>query len=59
LEIELNEWKSSGVEVVVSLLENEEVSKFGLQREAELCRSHGIDFISFPIPDRGLPESRI
>jgi protein-tyrosine phosphatase len=29
-----------------------------LQREAGLCRSSGIEFMSFPIPDRGLPESR-
>jgi protein-tyrosine phosphatase len=58
LETEVNEWKNSGVDVVVSLLENEEISELGLQREAELCRSNGIDFISFPIPDRGLPESR-
>lgn len=58
LETEVNAWKNSGVDVVVSLLENEEVSELGLQREAELCRCNGIDFISFPIPDRGLPESR-
>ncbi|MBC9879300.1 tyrosine protein phosphatase [Bradyrhizobium sp. INPA01-394B] len=54
----MNDWKNSGVDVVVSLLEQEEVSELGLKREAELCRSRGIDFISFPIPDRGLPESR-
>lgn len=54
----MNEWKHSGLDVVVSLLEHEQVSELGLQREAELCRSNGIDFISFPIPDRGLPESR-
>lgn len=58
LKMEVNEWKNSGVDVVVSLLEHEEVSDLGLQCEAELCRSGGIDFISFPIPDRGLPESR-
>lgn len=58
LEAEINEWKNAGVDVAVSLLENEEVSDLGLQREAELCRSRGIGFISFPIPDRGLPESR-
>jgi protein-tyrosine phosphatase len=58
LETEVNEWKNSGVDTVVSLLEQEEVSELGLQREAELCRSNGIDFISFPIRDRGLPESQ-
>jgi protein-tyrosine phosphatase len=56
LELEIGAWKSAGVDVVVSLLEREEISELGLQREAGLCSSHGIDFISFPIPDRGLPE---
>jgi protein-tyrosine phosphatase len=56
LEIEIAEWKNAGIDVVVSLLEHEEVSELGLQREPELCRSHGIDFVSFPIPDRGVPE---
>jgi protein-tyrosine phosphatase len=58
LETEVQEWRNSGVDVVVSLLEQDEVSELGLQREAELCRFSGIDFISFPIPDRGLPKSR-
>lgn len=56
LETEISAWKNSGVDVVVSLLEREEVSELGLQRETGLCRSQEIDFISFPIPDRGLPE---
>jgi protein-tyrosine phosphatase len=58
LESEISSWKSSCVDLVVSLLERDEVSELGLQREAELCRSNGIDFMSFPIPDRGLPESQ-
>ena len=41
----------------VSLLERDEVSELGLQREAELCRASGIEFLSFPIPDRGVPEN--
>ncbi|MDF0584161.1 dual specificity protein phosphatase family protein [Bradyrhizobium yuanmingense] len=53
----MKRWKDSGVDMVVSLLEQEEISELGLQHEAELCRSNGIEFISFPIPDRGLPES--
>lgn len=58
LETEIIEWKDACVDLVVSLLDREEVSELGLQREDEVCRSNGIDFISFPIPDRGLPESR-
>jgi protein-tyrosine phosphatase len=58
LEAEVAEWRASGLHLVVSLLEREEVSELGLQREAELCRANGIEFVSFPIPDRGVPESR-
>ena len=56
LEVDVTEWRTSGIDLVVSLLEREEVSELGLQREAELCRACGIEFISFPIPDRGVPE---
>jgi protein-tyrosine phosphatase len=58
LETEIAEWKTEGLDVVVSLLEGEEVSELGLRREPELCRLHGIEFVSFPIADRGLPASR-
>jgi protein-tyrosine phosphatase len=58
LEVDVTEWKTSGVDLVVSLLERDEVSELGLQREAELCRACGIEFISFPISDRGVPEIR-
>jgi hypothetical protein len=57
LETEVGEWKASGLDMVVSLLERDEVSELGLQREAELCRSSGIEFLSFPIPDRGVAEN--
>ena len=58
LETEVGEWKASGLDMVVSLLEKEEVSELGLQRESELCRACGIEFVSFPIPDRGVPEAK-
>jgi protein-tyrosine phosphatase len=58
LETEVNGWKDAGIDVVVSLLDHQEVSELGLEREAELCRAHGIDFVSFPIADRGVPDSR-
>ena len=54
---EIAQWKNAGIDVVVSLLEIQEVTELGLQREAELCRSGGIEFVSFPIPDRGVPFS--
>jgi len=58
LEAELAGWKTSGVDLVISLLELNEVCELGLQREADLCRVNGIEFASFPITDRGVPESR-
>ena len=58
LDIDIAEWKASGLATVVSLLELEEVSELGLQREAELCRTNGIAFLSLPIADRGVPNFR-
>jgi protein-tyrosine phosphatase len=58
LEAELSGWKISGIDLVVSLLDQREVCELGLQREPDLCRANGIEFVSFPIVDRGVPESR-
>ena len=54
-EDEVENWRTAGVQVVVSLLEREEENELGLEAEADLCRSRGIDFVSFPIADRGVP----
>jgi protein-tyrosine phosphatase len=58
LEGEIAGWAADGVDTVVCLLALSEVHELGLQREEELCKSHGLAFVSFPIPDYGLPESR-
>ena len=57
LEDEIAGWRDEGVDVVVCLLEPHEVSELGLEREPVLCQHHAIDFIAFPIADRGVPES--
>jgi protein-tyrosine phosphatase len=57
LEDEIAGWKEAGVDTVASLLEREEIAELGLGSEAELCRAKGIEFVSFPIPDRGVPAS--
>ncbi|MBZ5514786.1 MAG: dual specificity protein phosphatase family protein [Acidobacteriia bacterium] len=44
-----------GVDVLVSLLTPEEDEELELQKEAELCAQNGLEFISFPIPDRDVP----
>ena len=56
LEDEVAHWQRSGVGIVVSLLEREEVRDLGLEDEPAMCARHGIEFLSFPIPDRGTPD---
>jgi len=58
LEDEIDHWHSAGIGLVVSLLEPDEAAELGLQRERALCGARGIDFLSFPIPDRGMPDRR-
>ena len=57
LEDEIQSWRRSGVDVVVSLLTREEQMELNLPDEAALCRANGIEFVSFPIVDRGVPSS--
>ena len=58
LEDEARSWAHSGLQVIVSLLTPEETATFDLTNEAALCSSNGIEFVSFPIPDREVPSSR-
>src|SRR2546423_11069323 len=57
LEDEIQAWRRSGVDVVVSLLTREEQTELTLLDEEALCRANGIEFVSFPIVDRGVPSS--
>ena len=50
-------YKDSGISLIVSLLEDMEAFELGLQGEKEIAERHGIAFLSFPVADRGLPES--
>ncbi|MBV9637778.1 MAG: dual specificity protein phosphatase family protein [Methylobacteriaceae bacterium] len=57
LDDEMSGWRAEGIDAVVSLLQAEEVRDLGLECEADICRRAGMEFISFPIPDRGVPPS--
>jgi protein-tyrosine phosphatase len=57
LEAELKGLRSDGVDVLVSLLEPHEVAELDLAAEAPLCAASGLEFLSHPIPDRGVPGS--
>jgi protein-tyrosine phosphatase len=50
-------WRAEGIDVVVSLLEPDEVAELALRDVPVLCRGAGIEHVSFPIADRGVPAS--
>ncbi len=46
-----------GIRLVVSLLEPSEARQLGLESERTEVKAMGMEFISYPIPDMGLPPS--
>lgn len=55
---ETNAWREAGIDVVLSLLEPGEEAQLVLQGEAAAAAASGVEFRSFPIPDRGVPASQ-
>lgn len=58
LEDEITAWRSASVGTVVSLLTKEEEAELELAAEAGIVQQQGMQFLSFPIPDYNVPESR-
>lgn len=58
LEDEIRSWKMAGVDVVVCLLRDDEIAELDLSLESAFCQSHAIEFLRFPIQDRGIPPNR-
>src|SRR5258708_40167646 len=58
LEDEVAGWRAEGIDTVVSLLQADEAHELGLSLEPDLCKQNTMEFISYPIPDRGVPASR-
>jgi protein-tyrosine phosphatase len=58
LDADIASLRADGIDVLVSGLSAEETDELLLADEAESCRQRGIEVISFPIIDRGLPTSR-
>jgi protein-tyrosine phosphatase len=50
-------WRRAAIDVVISLLENDEAAQLELLDESKAAEANGIRFISFPISDRGVPAS--
>ncbi|MBZ5595461.1 MAG: tyrosine protein phosphatase [Acidobacteriia bacterium] len=57
LDDEASAWRQADIDVIVSLLENEEADQLDLLDERRVAEDHALCFISFPIPDRSVPAS--
>jgi protein-tyrosine phosphatase len=57
LEEEVLGWRRHGIDTVVSLLTGEEEQELDLADEASEARKHDLAFLSYPIPDRGIPSN--
>lgn len=49
-------YRAIGINTVISMLEPHEASELSLVDESAICVESGMDFVQFPITDRGLPE---
>jgi protein-tyrosine phosphatase len=58
LDDEASAWRRAGIDFVLSLLEDDEAANLGLGDERLAAEDQSIGFISFPIPDRGIPASK-
>jgi protein-tyrosine phosphatase len=57
LDDEADGWRRAGIDVIVSLLEEDEAAQLDLADEAKAAAANGIRFLTLPIPDRGVPAS--
>jgi protein-tyrosine phosphatase len=55
LEDEVEGWKASGIDTVVSLLTSDEEHDLGLEDEKRLSKLNGLVFVPFPVADRSVP----
>src|SRR5579859_1067025 len=54
---EIESWRRSGLDLIVSLLEDSEIDELHLNDEQSLCERAGLQFIRYPIPDCAVPAS--
>jgi protein-tyrosine phosphatase len=57
LEDEISSWRRLGIDAVVSALTIEECTELDLVQEKDHCEKAGIEFLAFPVADRGVPLS--
>jgi protein-tyrosine phosphatase len=54
---EIAGWKRARIDTVLSLLTHDEERDLDLRNEGTEAKAQGIEFVSFPIPDRQVPDS--
>jgi protein-tyrosine phosphatase len=52
---DLEELRAAGIKILVSLLPDGEARFLGIADEEKMARKAGLEFISFPLPDRQIP----
>ncbi|MCB9895814.1 MAG: dual specificity protein phosphatase family protein [Planctomycetes bacterium] len=57
LDDEIASYAAQGLQVLLTLLEPPEEIELGLVDEVVLAEKHGLDFMRYSIPDRGVPKS--
>ena len=57
LEDDVRALRLAGVDVLISALTEDERAELALMEEEGVSRARGLDYISFPIQDRGVPAS--
>ena len=57
LEDSIQGLKQLQIDKVISLLEPYEQYELGLSQQSEYCELHGLEYLNFPIADRGLPST--
>ena len=57
LKDEVAGWRNYGIDILISLLTEEEERELDLVDEASEAQKHGLAFVSYPIPDRGVPSN--
>jgi protein-tyrosine phosphatase len=55
LEEDLQALKRDGIDILVSLLTPPEADELGLSNEGAIAKALGLEFVSYPIPDRETP----
>jgi len=58
LEDEVKGWHQAGFDIIVSLLTPDEVDEMDIGLEERYSRHNHMEFVSFPIVDRSVPDSR-